>query len=172
MPKTFLRVKEGRRLLNLFVREGIEFHVSGLSAEPGLLPDNFKLFEIDEQIRDINESSLSLLIESDCTFLLTGDIEKEGLLNLVDKLAGRKVNVLEIPHHGSSNEYLGDLLDETNPEFAVVSSAYYFRNDRSINECASRGIKVSKTADAGAVSFTVSGGQIEVHEYARSLSSP
>jgi len=165
LPATFFSVKGGTELLKLFAREDIPYYISSRSDVERMLGQGFKLIEVEEKIASVNESSVSLLITSPFKVLLTGDIEKEGLLGLMERVDGQKVDVLLVPHHGSDNKYLGDLLERISPTYAVVSSAYYFQNEKSIQECAGRGIKVLKTCDSGAVRFELINGKVQYYEY-------
>lgn len=59
------------------------------------------------------------------TILLCGDIEEDGITELIRNNKGNlKCDVLKVPHHGAypGSGTLEKLIDETKPEFAVISA--------------------------------------------------
>lgn len=68
-----------------------------------------------------NDASVVLLAEvAGLRLLLTGDVEPPAQAGLRDVLAGERVDVLKVPHHGSRHQDL-DLLTGLEPRAAVVS---------------------------------------------------
>ena len=73
-----------------------------------------------EEVSNLNDSSIiSLLDTGKIEFLLTGDAEKEVWQELRNKLP--KAEILKISHHGATNGTDEILLEETDPEIAVIS---------------------------------------------------
>lgn len=73
-----------------------------------------------------NDFSLVLAVcHGDNSFLLTGDVEEEGIRSLMaDNTGGNsslECNVLKIPHHGSRGSFVPKLYAETKPKVAVIS---------------------------------------------------
>ncbi len=76
---------------------------------PADLPDN------------LNNRSLVLKVTyRKCSFLFTGDIEKEQQQALAEKKVNLKSEVLKVPHHGSG-DFAADFLKEVDPSVAVIS---------------------------------------------------
>lgn len=68
-----------------------------------------------------NDASVVVLAEvGGVSVLLTGDVEPTAQLGLSRILSGVDVDVLKVPHHGSSHQDL-DLLTSLQPELALVS---------------------------------------------------
>ncbi len=57
-------------------------------------------------------------------FLLTGDIESRAEQALLQELAGDRIEVLKVAHHGSRNSTSAAFLARTRPLFAVISAGY------------------------------------------------
>jgi competence protein ComEC len=77
---------------------------------------------------DANNNSLILHIAyGKVSFLLTGDVEQEGMLDLVERIqngrtAGEiKADVLKCPHHGSSYSICQEFADAVRPQIVVIS---------------------------------------------------
>ncbi|GAB4137930.1 MAG: ComEC/Rec2 family competence protein [Planctomycetaceae bacterium] len=71
-----------------------------------------------------NDNANSIVLEilyAEKRILLTGDLEKEGLEEMLEK-PSRKVDVLLAPHHGSLIANPPELVKWANPRFVVVSS--------------------------------------------------
>ncbi|HBT20328.1 MAG TPA: DNA internalization-related competence protein ComEC/Rec2 [Peptococcaceae bacterium] len=69
-----------------------------------------------------NENSLVLkVIYGDTSFLLTGDIEGEGLFDLTALSSDFDSTVLKLPHHGSVNSFDQIFYNKADPEAVVIS---------------------------------------------------
>jgi competence protein ComEC len=76
----------------------------------------------DGRERDTNDTSLVLELERDgFVAVLTGDAEERALDGIGDAGTLRDLDVLKVPHHGSSNGLSQDALDAWRPEVALVS---------------------------------------------------
>ena len=72
---------------------------------------------------DDNENSLCILFQTEnCDILITGDRGELGELLLVHEYALPKLEVLIAGHHGSAYSTTSALLEETNPEIAIISA--------------------------------------------------
>jgi competence protein ComEC len=104
---------------------------------------------------DPNELSVVLLARwHEFELLLTGDAEAE----LAPVAAGR-IEVLKVAHHGSEDAGLDRLLDETDPELAVVSvgedNPFGHPSPSTLTELADRGVPVARTDLAGTLTIDV-----------------
>lgn len=70
-----------------------------------------------------NLNNYSVVIRFDCngsSFLFTGDIEKVIETQLVESGVNLDVDVLKVPHHGSSTSSSYTFLDAVTPEYCVI----------------------------------------------------
>lgn len=76
-----------------------------------------------DKSRHTNNSSIVLLLRySEWGVILTGDAEKEVEHDIVNNFSGLiDIDILKVGHHGSRSSSTIEFLDETQPEFAVIS---------------------------------------------------
>jgi len=152
------------------VRQGIPIHL--LQAKDRLRPirtanQNPELEILypppDISPRSDNATSLVLLMEfAGRRILLTGDLEKEGLQDVL-ALPAVKADILLSPHHGGRVANVLQLYEWSNPEYAVVSSsAPRLPHLAAIPETCT----LLNTATSGAITFEIKrNGEILVQEY-------
>ncbi|MEA3362818.1 MAG: MBL fold metallo-hydrolase, partial [Thermodesulfobacteriota bacterium] len=77
-----------------------------------------------------NDSSLIMYLTCDShdSLLLTGDLEKQGVLNLLAAGLPGPVSLLKLPHHGSRFSATDRLIDQLNPQSCLVSVGYQNRH--------------------------------------------
>ncbi len=108
----------------------------------------------NEMLSPDNANSIVLLIEyAGRRFLLTGDLERDGLLRLLNS-PPQQCDVLLSPHHGSLGANTTDLARWARPNWLIVSA------DRraNLNTLRSRfgaETKVLSTAEHGAITFEI-----------------
>lgn len=76
----------------------------------------------EEEVKNLsanNKSLVSILKYMDRSILLTGDIEKEVELNIKESIP--KVDILKVPHHGSSTSSSLEFLEAVRPDVSVIS---------------------------------------------------
>lgn len=100
------------------------------------------------------------------TMFFGGDVESESESRIVDAHSGNlDVNVMDIPHHGSSTSSTEKLLDELNPDIGVVSAPYNspfgHPKDEVINRYENRNIDLYWTAANGNVTIISDGSVIQ-----------
>jgi len=156
-------------------RKGIPIHL--LQAEDRLLPkrtakQNPAKQNPELQIlypppnispRSDNATSLVLLMEfAGRRILLTGDLEKEGLQDVL-ALPAVKTDILLSPHHGGRVANVLQLYEWSNPDYAVVSSSTpRLPHLAGIPETC----RLLNTATSGAITFEIKrDGGILVQEY-------
>ena len=120
--------------------------------------------------KDPNEFSIvAILSYYDFDALFTGDIGPE----LSDKIAERfvtrasqGVEYIKIPHHGSKNGLSAKLLDEANPQVAVISvgknNSYGHPHEEVIKMLKDKGIRILRTDDVGDIVIESNGEKIQV----------
>ncbi|MCL5021799.1 MAG: MBL fold metallo-hydrolase [Nitrospirae bacterium] len=101
----------------------------------------------------LNEASVVLKLSyKDRVIILTGDIEKKGINELISNCRNAlKCDLLKIPHHGaySADNSLEALVDSTRPKFAVISSGqnkFNHPSEKSIEYLAKKQIKIFHTS--------------------------
>ena len=108
----------------------------------------------NEMLKPDNANSIVLLIEySGRRILLTGDLEREGLVRLL-KSPPQPCDVLVSPHHGSLGANTTDLARWSRPNWLIVSA------DRRASLATLRSrfgseTEVLSTADHGAITFEI-----------------
>jgi competence protein ComEC len=112
-----------------------------------------------------NENNNSCVIQvtaGDDSVLLTGDIEAEAEIRLVDEYAEQLAStVLVAPHHGSKTSSSSKFLDAVQPELALIPAGYrnqYGFPHRSVVK-RYQNILMLNTAHSGAISLTIGGHQ-------------
>lgn len=77
------------------------------------------LYDADKK-NDNNVSLVISLLYGNDSYLLTGDIEKKGIKNFLDKV-DITFDVLKVPHHGSTEGNIKKLLDSVSPKYAIIT---------------------------------------------------
>jgi len=96
-----------------------------------------------------------------CTWLLTGDIEKEAIERLLARGVDLHADILKIPHHGSITSYVPLFYERVNPKAVVISVGENNFNQphaEIIKYFFEKGVPIYITRDKGAI-MTKSNGQ-------------
>jgi competence protein ComEC len=141
------------------VINGIQFKI--LYPEAG-----FK--EKKEKWRKGDNSSLVLkAVFGEKSFLFTGDIKEKGESDIV-RLPGNhlKSTVLVVPHHGSKSSSTDKFIDKIGPEIAVIpvgwKNRYKFPAPEVLERYKSRGCRILRTDENGAVTISTDGKSLKV----------
>lgn len=108
-----------------------------------------------------DENSASLVIQFDFfneRILLTGDIDKEAEMDLVNRYKYElKSDVLKIAHHGSNSSSSSLFLNYVNPKVAIISlgrdNRYQFPHDDVIDRLNVHDISIYRTDQQGTIVF-------------------
>ncbi|MEY3224255.1 MAG: hypothetical protein RL565_445 [Pseudomonadota bacterium] len=112
------------RFSQKWVWDGVEFHIWH--------PNEFTVFE-DQHPRKPNEVSCVLEVRNKTTsFWLTGDVEKQGEAEIVERLTQDALNdylkdrtlIFMAPHHGSKTSSSQELLMALSPDEAFAQNGY------------------------------------------------
>ncbi len=113
---------------------------------------------------DLQENDRSLVVFAGLGeegVLLTGDLEKKGVNDLLLHPPVGRISLLKLPHHGSAHAFAGRLMDRYEPQAAFVSSG---RNNPHglpapgvVDELQRRGIPLWRTDEQGSLRFVTSG---------------
>jgi competence protein ComEC len=118
--------------------------------------------------RDLNNTSLVLKLQlGRISFLLPGDLEKEGEAALVWRRAGDlQADVLLACHHGSAGSLTPAFLAAVRPRYVVFSvgpgNRFGFPAPETLKRAAGAGAQLFRTDLDGAVTFTTDGKQLSV----------
>ena len=112
---------------------------------------------------DSNDSSVVLRLGwRQASFLLTGDLEAEGEVRLMQSGRPVSADVLKVSHHGSHGASMQGFLDEVAPSFAVISAGKdntYGHPDPAVLERLAQlpETKILRTDEQGTVEFVTDG---------------
>lgn len=113
------------------------------------------------KINEANEfASLILQVNyGNFDLLLTGDSQVGGLLNAF-KLSLQRIEILQVPHHGSKTGLSSELLDYLKPLLAVISvgkNKYGHPHKEILHKLSDKGIKILRTDEAGDIEIVSDG---------------
>jgi competence protein ComEC len=116
----------------------------------------------DTSIVAVNDLSIvSILTFKNFEAILTGDIGKRGIDEMLEKRALRDVDYIKIPHHGSRNGLTPDLLEATTPEVAIISvgkdNSYGHPHEDVLKMLTEFGVKYFRTDEEGDIVVTSDG---------------
>lgn len=117
--KTYERMIDAIQTNNVKYYEGTSRRLSLGPMRFTILPPAHPLISVSE----LNNNSIVVRLDyQDFSCLFTGDIEGERERNLYSKAADfLDVNILKIPHHGSSSSSTDVFIKAVNPEIGIIS---------------------------------------------------
>ncbi len=123
---------------------------------------------------DLNDRSLVLYArQGDDGILLTGDLQKPGVGELLATPAPGVVNLLKLPHHGSRKSSPELLCERYRPQLAFVSlgagNPYHFPHTEVLEELDRRGIPLYRTDRLGSLRFLSEGRGWRVQHWQQGL---
>jgi competence protein ComEC len=153
-----------KRIMDLCAREKIT--LTELTAGQGIYlePDVFLevLHPTKEDVFTGNNHSLVVKVKyKDCTWLLTGDVEKEALEEMLARGVNLQADILKIPHHGSITSFVPLFYEKVNPQAVIISvgeNRFNQPHPEVVAYFTKRGVPIYITRDKGAV-MTKSNGQ-------------
>ncbi len=127
---------------------------------------------------DANAGSTVLyLTYENFSALFTGDLEGEGERLVTEQLAHMRetdglpgqITLLKVAHHGSKNSTEDSFLEMVNPRIALVSAgrdnSYGHPHKETLERLSSRGCRIYRTTESGAVTVRVKSGGVRVEAY-------
>lgn len=123
--------------------------------------------KINEEITS-NDGSIVILLEyKNSSFLLTGDLEKQGELSLVKQGLLSEVDILKVGHHGSKTSTSPDFLQKVRPEISVISSGKHNSYNHPAPEIVAllhaANSRVYRTDELGTLHFASDGEKIWIY---------
>ena len=181
--------KTGRSVLDvLMVSHGDNDHAGGLRDIMSLVPvaqrylpgqcqaawevdgvrfTQFSVMASGAEWSSNNRSCLLLVETGHHRILLTGDIETEAEIHLLDRIAA-PVSLISVPHHGSRSSSAPAFLNRLIPGIAVVSAGHRNRfghpDARVLSRYRARHSRIFNTATSGAVRIRFKGAGYEIEE--------
>jgi len=143
-----------------FVIDGTRIDVLSPPAGPG------------EQVLTDNNRSLVLKITyGNRSFLLTGDLEKEGEAMLLNSGSDVAADVLKVAHHGSRTSSTDEFLHAVCPSHAVISvadpSPYGHPHAEVIERLREKGARIWRTSACGAITISTDGLDLRVETFVK-----
>ncbi|MAF79490.1 hypothetical protein CL629_00175 [bacterium] len=118
--------------------------------------------------KDVNESSLVLLLESaSTTTLFTGDISKSIEKNLTRFGLVNEIDILKIAHHGSKNSSDKTFLKQTSPKIAVIEvgkNSYGHPASVTLKNLEALRTKIYNTNTQGTIKITSNGKSLKIYK--------
>ncbi len=125
------------------------------------------LYAPSQKAKDLNERSIALFVGNDQQgALLTGDLGKSGLQQLVrDGVPGR-VSLLKLSHHGSRLSQPEYYLSVMQPDVVFVSAgrnnSYGFPHQATLDACAAQKVPIYRTDLEGTLPFNIRDGRWQI----------
>ena len=128
------------------------------------------LFVPDQTASDINERSIAVYARYlERGAMLTADLGKAGLRQILDSGVPGKISLLKLPHHGSRHAAPDLFLEEFRPSTAFASAGrgnpYGLPHMETVEACAQRQIPFYRTDQMGMLSFRIHNGEWQVLTY-------
>jgi competence protein ComEC len=102
------------------------------------------------------------------SFLLTGDLENQGLHNLMGNRDIGSVTLVKVPHHGSKGSLLPEFYEKSHPDIAVISvgsNNFGHPHTAVINELTDRNIRILRTDKQGAITVSSDGNKLKIETF-------
>ena len=161
---TLYKLAQNRKIKWLYLQGGQKINIdSGVKIKV--------LYTTLEKQTDDNVNNLSAVIKIDykqCSLLLPGDIESDGIKKLIADKDCTLATVVKVPHHGSRYSMVPEFYQQITPEFAVISvgnNNFGHPSSEVITVLKDQGTIVYRTDLDGAVTFISDGYKLQVKNY-------
>ena len=126
----------------------------------------------DENAPSRNNDSIMLLIRyGEKSFLLTGDIEKEGEAAVLKEGTNLKSDLVKVAHHGSKTSSVEAFVAATHPSLAIISvgrtSMFGHPNKEVVERWRASGAEVMTTGQRGTISVVTDGRAMTVSTFVK-----
>ena len=161
MPKKSSNTKTYEDVLTAVQNSNLKITAPKIGDTFYLGTSKCEIMNVDNDADDLNETSIVIEITyGNKRFLFTGDTEttKEKERNWND------IDVLKVAHHGSSTSTSKEFLNQTKPEYAIISCGVNNDYGHPHKEVISRlnGIETYRTDNDGTILVTCDGENIEI----------
>ncbi|CAH0990001.1 hypothetical protein SIN8267_00078 [Sinobacterium norvegicum] len=118
----------------------------------------FSLLQAKAVTGDNNHSCVLLIATGNTRLLLTGDIEREAELYLLNSGVLLSADVMVVPHHGSKTSSSPAFINAVSPVLAIISAGQHNRfshpNPAVRRRYLNRGVRLLSTASSGQIDLT------------------
>jgi competence protein ComEC len=127
---------------------------------------------LDANAPSRNNDSIMLLIRfGEKTFLLTGDIEKQGEASVLKDGLEIKSDVLKVAHHGSRTSSIDAFVAATRPALAIISvgrtSMFGHPNKDVVERWRASGAELMTTGQRGTISVVTDGHELSFNTFVK-----
>jgi competence protein ComEC len=164
VPKGFAAEPSDEKLLRLALKEGVEVNV----AKRGdiLHIGNLEFYVLSPKEADKNSKNNGSLVlwmkAGGFSWLLTGDLEKEGEKEMMEVYPNLKADILKVGHHGSKGSTGEELIKQIEPKTALISAGEHNRYGHPHGEVLDilnrHDVKVFRTDRHGSIQHLFRGG--------------
>jgi len=148
-----------------------------LSVQDQVVIGGYSFMILHSGIDSDNENNNSLVIYTmidEYSFLFMGDLEsdeEEKILTLLPT----DIDVLKVGHHGSTTSTTEELLDRTNPKYAMISvgnNSYGHPTDKILERLQEYQIKTWRTDEEGSITVQIDcfTSKLQIHHYQKGIS--
>ncbi|MBN1142529.1 MAG: DNA internalization-related competence protein ComEC/Rec2 [Deltaproteobacteria bacterium] len=146
----------------------------GWTARQGSKGETLWIFTPDQDNPDINNRSLAFyLCQGDHSLLLTGDLEDQGIKQLLAGCPLKNTTLLNLPHHGSFSNGVPKLLSSFSPRMAFISvgknNPHRLPHPKTLAAAKRVAVPVFRTDQQGTLRFRGEGRNWEVRHWERGL---
>jgi competence protein ComEC len=126
----------------------------------------------DEKAPSRNNDSIMLLVRyGEKSFLLTGDIEKQGETAVLREGIDLGTDLVKVAHHGSKTSSIEAFVAATHPSLAIISvgrtSMFGHPNKEVVERWRASGAEVMTTGQRGTISVTTDGRTLDISTFIR-----
>ncbi len=157
--------RENNALIEL-AEVAIKYHtnVCIMNAEQTITEEGLQItcIQPDKSEEPMGDNAGSMVLEiiyEDFSMLMTGDVEGKGEEVLMQKLKGKKYDILKVAHHGSKNSTSEGFLQMIQPQIAWISAEkenrYGHPHEEVIERLKKIGCKIQRTDEDGAITLRI-----------------
>ncbi|MGN9864577.1 DNA internalization-related competence protein ComEC/Rec2 [Bacillus swezeyi] len=158
VPKGYAAEPADKELLRLALKRGVDVKVAKRGDRLNIGELEFYVLSPETADGSKNNSSLVLWMKmGGLSWLLTGDLEKEGEREIVEAFPHLKADVLKVGHHGSKGSTGEELIEQIEPETSLISAGennrYRHPNKEVLDILNRHHVKVFRTDRDGAIQY-------------------
>ncbi len=122
--------------------------------------------EDQDSVSDNNHSIVLRITYGSRTFLLTGDIERQAEMELLNSGFPLNADLIKVPHHGSRTSSMAPFVDAVTAKYAIISigrrSAFGHPHNDVVERWKAAGATVMTTGERGMISVSTDGNAIDI----------
>lgn len=162
VPRVAERSVLEQEIINKASKKGTEIYLAGLGTGWKTAKGEFSTLNPSESIGERNDQSIVLRAAiGGKEWLFTGDLGIEGEKLLGQKISEIDIDVLKVGHHGSKYSSSELFLEETTPDFAVISvgekNRYGHPGKEVLTRLEGHSTRIFRTDENGAIIYKFKG---------------